>query len=121
MRITDVIFNKVMRDVIELCMQELNINKLPNIEFIDNKSCISGEQPSFGVFNNNTIQIVVKNRHILDSARTLCHELVHWKQRLNGEELDGSDGSSIENEANAIAGIILRRFGKQHPDCFDYS
>ena len=121
MKINDVIFNNAISDALHICADELGLTEFPNIQFIDDESCISGEQPSFGMFDGGSIIVISKGRHLIDIIRTLCHELVHWKQRLNGEELDGSDGSSIENEANAIAGIILRRFGKQHPDCFDYS
>jgi Zn-dependent peptidase ImmA (M78 family) len=54
----------------------------------------------------------------MDVMRTLAHELVHWKQMMDGDELDGSDGSSTENEANAIAGLIMRKFAKMYPDYF---
>ena len=54
----------------------------------------------------------------MDVLRTLAHELVHWKQCQMGEELDGADGSDTENQANAVAGIIMRRFGKSCPHLF---
>ena len=54
----------------------------------------------------------------MDVLRTLAHELVHWKQCQMGEELDGADGSDAENQANAVAGIIMRRFGKSYPHLF---
>jgi hypothetical protein len=50
--------------------------------------------------------------------RTLAHELVHWKQRESGLELDGSDGSETEDQANAVAGVIMRKFGKMYPEYF---
>jgi hypothetical protein len=31
---------------------------------------------------------------------------------------DGEDGSPIENEANAVAGVIIRKWGKQHPEIY---
>ena len=31
---------------------------------------------------------------------------------------DGNDGSDIENEANAVAGIIMRKYGKLHPEIY---
>jgi Zn-dependent peptidase ImmA (M78 family) len=71
-----------------------------------------GSQGSFGSMdlNNNRIVIYVKDRHPLDVLRTLSHELVHVAQNqsrsLNSS--DGKTGSAIENEANAVAGILLR-------------
>ena len=41
----------------------------------------------------------------------------------NGKnELDqksGEDGSPMENEANAMAGIIMREFGRENPEIFE--
>ena len=37
---------------------------------------------------------------------------------LDNKKLDGSDGSETENEANAVAGIIMRQFNRTHPDAF---
>ncbi len=121
MKINDVTFNSTISDILRICSDELGITEFPEIEFIDDKSSIEGEQPSFGAFDGDSISVITKDRHLLDVIRTLCHELVHWKQKLNGDAMDGSDGSDIENEANAVAGVIMRRFGKQHPECFDYS
>jgi hypothetical protein len=54
-----------------------------------------------------------------DILRTLAHELVHHMQNLNGDELNGDDGSGIENEANAMAGVIMREFGRENPEIFE--
>ncbi len=32
---------------------------------------------------------------------------------------DGSDGSPIENEANSLAGVIMRQYGKLHPEIYE--
>lgn len=82
------------------------------------------EGTSFGGYypNSKEIHISTKNRHPMDVFRTLAHELVHHKQNEEGRITDpskeGSDGSEIENEANSIAGIIMRRFGKANPKNF---
>jgi hypothetical protein len=68
------------------------------------------------------IKVYSKNRAIIDVCRSIAHELVHHKQNLEGRLVDamkdGSDGSPIENEANSIAGIIIRKWGKQHPEIY---
>jgi Zn-dependent peptidase ImmA (M78 family) len=49
--------------------------------------------------------------------RTLAHELVHLAQ-ANFKELtpeDGVTGSDVENEANALAGILMRLWNQA--DC----
>jgi len=68
------------------------------------------------------IKIYSKNRAIIDICRSIAHELVHHKQYLEDRLLnaakDGEDGSPIENEANAVAGVIIRKYGKLHPELY---
>lgn len=61
--------------------------------------------------------MVINNRQPADILRTLAHELVHWGQGQDDKIDDGSwhDGSELENEANAVAGVIMRDFARQHP------
>jgi len=71
---------------------------------------------------NDLVKVYVKDRALVDVFRSIAHELVHHKQRLNGTiknvAEDGDDGSDIENEANAVAGIIIRKYGKLHPEIY---
>jgi hypothetical protein len=103
--------------LLQLCKRELGIDALPEIVLVDDEDAVGGGT-SFGIFEDDTIKVVTKGRHPMDVMRTLSHELVHWKQRIGGEELDGSDGSNTENEANAIAGIIMRKFAQMYPHYF---
>lgn len=68
------------------------------------------------------IAVYVKNRAIVDVCRSIAHELVHHKQKLEDRfknvVKDGEDGSPIENEANAVAGVIIRKWGKSHPEIY---
>ena len=64
---------------------------------------------------------MVVNRNLADVLRTLGHELVHEKQKIEGRLHVGAgdDGTEIENEANAEAAIIMRKFGKANPIIFE--
>jgi len=112
----------LFRDFLILCKEMLELDHLPPIKW-----AIDGEHHrkhhSFGSFTNNTNEVLVEigNRHILDIMRTLAHELVHYKQNLKGEinHRSGEDGSPQENEAHAVAGIIMRKFDAAHPEAFD--
>ena len=74
---------------------------------------------------DNKIVVSMANRNLADALRTIAHELTHFKQRLdkritdNPEDKSGETGSEIENEANARAGIIMREFGKSHPEIYE--
>lgn len=70
------------------------------------------------------VYVNCKNRHKLDVFRSLAHELVHYNQDLNGDLEDveqvrsDNDGVPIENEANSMAGVIMREYGRQKPEFF---
>lgn len=115
MKVQEFLLDKMVKDLLGLCKHELEINEFPGIQFTNESTTRSGN--SFGEFDGNIV-VVVKDRHPMDVMRTLAHELVHWKQRVANKDLDGSDGSDTENEANAVAGIIMRRFGQMYPEYF---
>lgn len=97
------------------CAKSLDLKQLPKITLTGRDL-----EETFGYFDmdEQSITISFRNRHQMDVMRTLAHELVHYKQRQYREDLDGSDGSDDENEANAVAGIILRRWASRRPQLF---
>lgn len=108
-------------DFIKFALKHLAITSLPKIHLLDNH--VKGPQSnSFAAYKPHTKSIIlyVKHRHILDILRSLAHELVHYKQDLENrlDHNSGQTGSEEENEANAIAGQIMRRWCKIHPELF---
>ncbi len=68
---------------------------------------------------SDDIWVYTKNRNMLgDILRSIAHEFMHFKQKLNDElhEGSGDDGSEHENQANSFSGKAIRMFGKQHPE-----
>ena len=65
---------------------------------------------------SNQIFVVVEDRLLADILRTIAHEMAHQKQNelgyITNPAVDGATGSRIENNANIIAGILLRDYGK---------
>ena len=112
----------ILHDFVRFAAEDLELESLPKFDFMfDTKRSL--EHKSFGGYAPGAehITITVKNRHINDVLRTLAHEMVHYKQDLNNELEDddaGSTGSPQENEANARAAVILRNWGKKHPEYF---
>jgi hypothetical protein len=103
-----------------IAMEVLNIEKLPKIKL--EKHIETKDQPSFGRFVNDkvVIHLGIQNRHPIDILRTLAHELVHFKQLLDGklDKNSGMTGSPEENEAHIKAGIVMRLFDKKYPEYF---
>lgn len=69
----------------------------------------------------NIIHLSIINRHPIDILRTLAHEYVHYKQYMEKGtyHISSRAGSPDENQANAKAGEILRKYGQLHPELFD--
>jgi len=96
------------------CLKQLSITKAPTVKLVDDTGTTA-----LGYIDRETKTIVVtiKGRHQMDIMRTLAHELTHYKQ-METHDPDGATGSEDENSANAVAGILLRNWGKMHPDMF---
>ena len=110
---------QMLSDFLPLAAKHLELDKLPQIKIQKHLEAHDG-QATFGRFVNDELKIYlgIADRHPVDILRTLAHELVHFKQYLDGEMYPGAGetGTPIENEANAEAGVIMRHFNKQHPD-----
>ena len=110
--------HRALQDFLPLAMRELELTHLPKIK-LSHKLDSQG-QPSFGGFmpDDKSIRLAVDGRHPVDICRTLAHELVHFKQNENNQlnPDSGETGSNEENEANSVAGIVMRRFSKQFPE-----
>ena len=111
-------FVEMFQRFLPLCMEILKLDSLPRIIFAMHIK--DTHQPTFGRYNNDeqTLEVALANRHPNDILRTIAHELQHYKQgqehRLGPDA--GDTGSPIENEANAMAGIVMRNFNKQYPE-----
>ena len=108
---------KSLDDFIEFACRHLGIKDRPAIS----TDMDAGKYRSFGGYGRGRIRVSEKGRHFMDVCRTLAHELVHYKQDLDGRiksQEDGKAGSPIENEANAKAAVIMRDWGKKNPHLF---
>lgn len=112
---------EAMRTFLSMAAEELALRRLPQIIWITEPK-VTEKNQSFGKYTNDdkVIRVVLRNRHPLDVMRTLAHELVHYKQDTEGRIRpdSGATGSPIEDEANALAGRIMRRFGRSNPKAF---
>ena len=105
----------IIQDFLKYTVQELGIESLPKIHLVYDKS-FATDNHSFGAYKpeSGELHVYVSNRNLADILRTFAHELVHHRQLELGMEMDGSTGSETENQANSIAGVILRNYGKEH-------
>lgn len=108
-------------DFIAYAAQQLDIEKMPHIELHTDPDW-SARERSFGRYSpeTHTLEVNLANRHIMDILRTVAHELTHCKQHLSRPLPDhaGNTGSAWENQANAVAGAIMRDYAQANPEKF---
>ena len=111
-------FTEMFTHFLTLAMDILDITTLPKFKF--QNSIEPHDQPTFGMYVNedNTLHVALANRHPVDILRTIAHELVHYKQDISKmlKHDSGETGSPEENQANSIAGVIMRHFNKKYPE-----
>lgn len=111
---------KLAKEFIKFVVKELQLKSLPkSIRFEGDE--YAAQHLTFGTYQPSIDEVVVVkgSRHPVDVLRTLAHELVHHKQREDGNKvLDGNTGSDAENEANSLAGVMMRNFRELHPEIF---
>lgn len=110
----------MFKKFIPIAIEVLKLRSLPTFEFEAELNL--QDQPSFGVYINGekTLFVALRNRHPNDIFRTIAHELTHYKQDTEGRltDMSGQTGSDEENQAHAMAGIIMRHFNKRYPKFF---
>jgi hypothetical protein len=114
---------RLCREFILFCLEHLKLNNPSKLVVV-----ISADKEKFKTFafysmDTKVAAVYGVGRHILDVFRSLAHELVHFKQDFNNEISneqvgDENDGVDIENEANSVAGVIMRKFGRLHPELY---
>jgi len=122
--LTNIIENKeyltLLGIFVKFICNDLKIN-IPKIKIINNPNYTENNN-SYGGYDpvKNQIYVVIYERTLADSMRSLCHECYHAYQNSKGilNNKSGEDGSKEENAANSYAGKIMRIFGRQHPEIF---
>jgi hypothetical protein len=112
---------EIVEEFVQFACEILSIphDNIPDISLQANRDGLT----TTASYASGLIRVYVKERALADVLRSLAHELTHCKQdiesRLNNPDLDGKTGSPIENEANTMAGIIIRQFGEKHSEIYD--
>jgi hypothetical protein len=110
--------NPVVKDFFKYAIKKLGIQKIPVVVFNTDKGRVNELRSMAGYMpSENKIWVYTNKRNAADIIRSLAHELIHCKQQEDrpGERINGSTGSEDENEANSVAGILLRNYGKENP------
>ena len=115
-----------IQNFIEYATKRLKLNESPKVVLLKDNE-LDREQPSLGGYSPLTkeIFVVTNGRLTADILRTIAHEMVHRKQDelnlIKNEEEAGKTGSEVENQANSLAGILLRDYGKLNKQIYTES
>lgn len=101
---------------------ELNLNKPFRVQLAQSRD---SDLKTYAYYNpqNGIIKVYCKQRGLADVLRSIAHELIHHHQNQNGKlnEPTQDIGGHIEDEANSVAGQLVKKFGYMHPELAIYS
>jgi len=113
---------KILHRFYVSCVDKLGLKNPPRLQ-LETTPDWSQQNGSFGQYEpeTNTLMLATHGRHVLDILRTMAHEMTH-RQQDEHEPLPadaGATGSVWEDEANAMAGRIMRQWAEEQPEMFD--
>jgi hypothetical protein len=103
-------------------IDQLGITGSPKIRYSNDKDQVDSLRTFGSTKPTGEIWVYVGDRNTADALRTLCHELCHYHQFETGtahEQMTDEQHLAIEDEANALAGRMMRDYGKQHVEIYE--
>ena len=110
---------EIIYDFIKFCSEFLKINnKSFSIYIVSKRNGDPIVTTAAYDPNNKKCYIYGKNRAAVDVCRSIAHEMTHMEQDFRGDikGLIQDVGGFHEDEANAKAGEIIKRFAYSHDD-----
>jgi hypothetical protein len=107
---------KVVKEFVKFIRKQLPLKKDTTVTFLEKR-----QQPmTTGVrMPNNQLFILTSKRLLIDVLRTLSHEWVHeyqhQKMGLKDNQPVQDIGGKVENMANALGGVMVKKFEKEFP------
>ncbi len=106
-----------INDFVQFASRKLGLRNAPNVMIVPNRE--NGMTTASYSPCDSSIKVVGGNRATFDVCRSIAHELVHQMQDECGDELDGETGSPCEDEANALAGRLIRMYGAENETFYE--
>jgi hypothetical protein len=119
--ITRIQFEVILKKFISFLKQQLHLSYDIPIILVDDIEFAKKVEAFGEISSKNVVHISIVNRHPMDILRTVAHEYVHYKQHIEKGSLRGNphSGSPTENQANAKAGELMRKYGQLHSELFE--
>ncbi len=103
----------IVGSFLDFCQDNLGYTTPASVELVTDRDSLV-TLASYNL-NDNSVKVYSRNRALADILRSIAHELVHHKQLEDGR-IDINNppqdiGGEIEDEANAVAGQLVKAFG----------
>jgi len=117
---------KTIDDFVDFVKKELNIKNDVEVKLQNDKDGIKTtavykyEDGNEKEIENSEIRVFTLGRALVDVLRSIAHELVHHMQNEKGD-LEGkvsNVGGPIEDEANSVAGEMIKKYGLKDPEIY---
>ena len=107
---------------IKFIQDELDLNTPFKVQLVSNRS---DDLRTYAYYDPNSglIKVYCKNRGLADVLRSVAHELIHHLQNQRGQlgQPVPDIGGQIEDEANSVAGQLVKKFGYMNPKLAIYA
>ena len=114
---------KMVEDFVSFIKKELSIKEDIDIILQNDKNGIK----TTAVYNygdgKSVIKVYCRDRQLIDVLRSIAHEMTHHMQYETGklDEKPADVGGPIEDEANAKAGELVKKFAQMGNDIYPKS
>lgn len=113
---------KIAKDFVQWACGKLDITETPPIHYSNDKEQVRSKRTFGTTLPSGEIWVYVGERNTADMLRTLVHELVHVRQFNMGkahEQMSEKERLAVEDEANALAGRMMREYGKHNVEIYE--
>lgn len=112
---------KKLNEFVKFCKKELELKTVPTISIQNGRNGLKTTANYDYTKENKIVKVNAKGRALVDVMRSIAHELVHHRQWLQGKlEVKPPDiGGEIEDEANAVAGQLIKKYAKIDNSIYD--
>lgn len=110
-----------LKDFIKFIKDDLGLKSAPTVVLQNGRKGLKTTANYDYTKDEKVVRINGKNRMLVDIMRSIAHEFVHHRQFEQGRlEVKPPDiGGEIEDEANAVAGQLIKKFAQQDQTIYD--
>ena len=107
---------------IKFVNDELSLNQPFRVKLVNQRD---DDLRTYAYYNasNGDVKVYCKDRGLADVLRSIAHELIHHHQNQVGklDEPTQDIGGEIEDEANSVAGQLVKKSGYRYPKLAIYN